>query len=314
MLTLAHHFERDSGMSVDDTASRRPSKSDDNPKPILNEVGVGRIEPEEATTHTTIQHLNSWEEFQRRVAGFEDPTRKLWDEVWFRGQADACWPLGTTLERRTTKISGVAAYLNLIAEIKPAIETFTGADFHMPTGLEISETCREYDRFEWVLRESARYMAHLRHGGFPSPLLDWTHSPYVAAYFAFSRARRDGAVAIYAYRERPVNFKVGGSDNPQIISFGPNIKTHKRHFRQQSRYTACVRFKDGQWHFAPHDGVFGIRDNLQQDQLWKMTVPAAERQKALRYFDKFNLNEFTLFDSEEGLLEMLAARVIDLRE
>jgi len=272
------------------------------------------MEDTEATVHTTIYQLGSWEEFQEKVASFEDPTRKPWDEVWFRGQADAQWRLQTTLERRTTKISAVAAYLNVVAEIKSAIETFTGTDFHMPTRTDVEQICREYDRFEWVLRESATYMAHLRHGGFPSPLLDWTHSPYVAAYFAFSRERHDDDVAIYAYRERPVSFKVGGSDNPQIISFGPNIKTHKRHFRQQSRYTACVRFKDGQWYFAPHDSVFGTKDNLQQDLLWKMTVPAKERQKALRYFDKFNLNEFTLFDSEEGLLEMLAARVIDMRE
>jgi len=57
-----------------------------------------------------------------------------------------------------------------------------------------------------------------------------------------------------------------------------------------------------------------MKDHSQQDLLWKMTVPAKERQKAIRHFDKFNLNEFTLFDSEEGLLEMLAARVIDMRE
>jgi hypothetical protein len=35
---------------------------------------------------------------------------------------------------------------------------------------------------------------------------------------------------------------------------------------------------------------------------------------ALRHLDKFNLNDFTLFDSEESLLEMLAMRVIDMRE
>jgi hypothetical protein len=145
--------------------------------------------------------------------------------VWFRGQADAQWQLHTTLERRSTKIRAVAAYLNVVAEIKSAIETFTGADFHMPTRPDVEKISREYDLFERMLRESTTYMAHLRHGGFPSPLFDWTHSHYVAAYFAFSRARHDGDVAIYAYRERPVNFKVGGSDNPQIISFGPPIKT-----------------------------------------------------------------------------------------
>jgi hypothetical protein len=272
------------------------------------------MEPTEPIAHTTVSQLHSWEEFLQRAEEFEDPNRKVWDEVWFRGQADAEWRLHTTLERRSKKIRAVATYLNLIAEIKSAIETFTSANFHMPANADVEQICREYDRFEWLLRDSATYMAHLRHERFPSPLLDWTHSPYVAAYFAFSRARHDGDVAIYAYRERPVNFKVGGSDTPQIITFGPNIKTHKRHFRQQSRYTVCVRFKDGQWYFAPHDSVFWMKNNLEQDLLWKITVPAKERQKALNYFDKFNLNEFTLFDSEEGLLELLAARVIDMRE
>ena len=44
-----------------------------------------------------------------------------------------------------------------------------------------------------------------------------------------------------------------------------------------------------------------------------MTIPAKERLKVLRFCDKVNLNEFTLFDSEEGLLEMQAMRVFDLR-
>jgi FRG domain len=269
---------------------------------------------EEAKTRTTSIQLTSWEEFEREIRKFEDPTRKLWDEVWFRGQAEARWPLHSTLERRSAKIRAVSAYLNLIGEIKPAVETFIGAAFELPDRQEIEEICREYDRFEPILRGSITYMAHLRHAGFPSPLLDWTNSPYVADYFAFSRAKHDGEVAIYAYREHPANFKLGSSDAPQIISFGPLIKTHRRHFRQQSRYTTCVRYIDGQWFFTPHDGVFGMKDNLRQDLLCKITIPANERLKALRYFDKFNLNEFTLFDSEEGLLEMLAMRGIDMRE
>lgn len=100
----------------------------------------------------------------------------------------------------------------------------------------------------------------------------------------------------------------------KIVSFGPIVKTHRRHFRQQSRYTACVRWENGQWFFEPHDSVFGQKDNLQQDLLWKITIPAKERVKALSFLDKFNLNEFTLFDGEEALLEMLAMRVIDMRE
>ena len=76
--------------------------------------------------------MASWEDFEAEVGKFEDPTRKVWDEVWFRGQADAGWPLHTALERRSTKIRAVSNYLNVVAEIKPAIETFTGAVSGVP--------------------------------------------------------------------------------------------------------------------------------------------------------------------------------------
>jgi hypothetical protein len=269
---------------------------------------------EDSSPHTTEQRLSSWEEFQQCAAAFEDPTRKRYDEVWFRGQSDARWPLHTSLERRSTKTRAVSEYLNLISEIRPAIETFTGGSFSIPDRLEIELACRDARMIlDDRLRGCATYLAHLRHGGFPSPLLDWTHSPYVAAYFAFHHARHDGDVAIYAYREWTSTLKVGGSDRARIVSFGPIIKTHKRHFRQQSRYTSCIKFEGGQWFFAPHDEVFGQKNHFKQDLLWKMTIPAKERLKVLRFCDKVNLNEFTLFDSDEALLEMQAMRVFDLR-
>jgi FRG domain len=262
--------------------------------------------------HVTVVRTASWEEFECEIKKFEKPGRKLWDEVWFRGQADSEWPLFTTLERRAPKLSAVSSYLHVISEVKPAVETFTGATFESIKPQDIESVAREYDRFHTAFAEGITYMAHLRHGGFPSPLLDWTNSPYVAAYFAFARARHKGDVAIYAYQERPEHMKVSGQYS-QIMSYGPILKTHRRHFRQQSRYTICVAYIDDQWYFTPHESVFYQRDQLNQDLLWKITVPASERMKVLRYFDKFNLNDFTLFDSEEGLLEMLATRVIDMR-
>ena len=178
---------------------------------------------------TTEVRLSCWEEFEQKASAFDDPNRKLWDEVWFRGQADAQWPLLTTLERRSKKVSTVRMYLSLIREIKPAIETFTGAEFQMLKSPEIEERCRQYDLFHMFLFDVITYMAHLRHGAFPSPLLDWTGSPYVAAYFAFSRAKQNnGEVAIFAYRERPANMKIGGSVfsvHLQLWTIGKNAQS-----------------------------------------------------------------------------------------
>lgn len=204
--------------------------------------------------------------------------------------------------------------MNVISEIEPAIETFTGSEFRRTNRKEVDDICHNYDLFDPNFRSMATYLAHLRHGGFPSPLLDWSASPYVAAYFAFSNARHDGEVAIYAYREWSGRFKTGGSHEPHIVSFGPLFKTHERHFRQQSRYTACVQWGDDeQWYFRPHDAVLGQTDRNDQDLLSKISIPSSERLKVLRFCDKVNLNAFTLFNSEEGLLEMQAMRVFDLR-
>jgi hypothetical protein len=132
------------------------------------------MDDSEPRPRTTEQRLGSWEEFRQHVAAFENPARARWDEVWFRGQSDARWPLHTSLERRSTNTRAVADYLSLISEIKPAVETFTGGQFSMPNRFEWEKACREYDLFDHKLRECVTYMAHLRHGDFPSPLLDWT--------------------------------------------------------------------------------------------------------------------------------------------
>ena len=268
---------------------------------------------DEPNPRTREHKLSTWEDLLGWIAHFDGQPRKPWEEVWYRGQSRAKWRLDTSLERRTKNIRSVAKYLNLIGEVRPAVETFTALQFSMPDSGHLEKICIEYDRFEQNLRPLATYLAHLRHGGFPSPLLDWTVSPYVAAYFAFHGARKDDEVAIFAYQEWAGKFKIGGSDGPHIVTFGPNIKTHNRHFRQQSRYTSCVQFENNSWNFEPHDSVFGIKDHLKQDLLWKFTLPASERMKVLKFCDKVNLTAFTLFDNEEGLLEQQAIRLIDLR-
>ena len=58
------------------------------------------------------------------------------------------------------------------------------------------------------------------------------------------------------YCERVGMGKLDSSDKPRIRSFGPNVRSHSRHFLQQSEYTIAVQYLEGEWWFKPHEEVF----------------------------------------------------------
>jgi len=280
-----------------------------------NEFKVGDIMKPKSDGPMVID-VETWEQFEDELTA-----RNIFigANYLFRGHRNASWSLDTTLERRAQRDFAFLEYYRLISVVRPQIETFTGATWGtLPSDHEVRQLSQEYDKFSLMLDgiEGAfpaySYMAYLRHHSFPSPLLDWTRTPYVAAYFAFRNADKE-RVAIYVYLERAGRVKVSSSDKAQIHSLGPYVQTHRRHFLQQSEYTICVSFQSGGgWHFVPHESVFS-RNDPNQDVLWKFTIPATERIKVLKTLDSYNLNAFSLFDSDEALMETMALRHIDFK-
>jgi hypothetical protein len=128
----------------------------------------------------------------------------------------------------------------------------------------------------------------------------------LAAFFAFRPAESESneRVAIFVFSERPLT--VHGNRMPVVVRYGPYIKTHRRHVLQQSDYTLCFIFDD-ECRFERYDKVFD-EGHRQQGICWKFTLPASERLKVLGLLDESNVNAFSLFGSEESLMEMLAVR------
>lgn len=230
--------------------------------------------------------VTTWEECQRELQKISSENKKTVGPLWYRGQSDARWDLQTSLERRVPgRQFTLYEYYNLILSIAPEIKAFTTASWKLPD-LENLKAIRDWANDYDLMRtlKYLDYVVYLRHHGFPSPLLDWTRSPYIAAYFAFASAKAD-TVAIYVYCEMP-----------------------------KSSYTYCMKFGDSPdgWTFYPHQRM--LQEGLEgQDVVWKIEIPNSERAKVLRILDNYNLNSFSLFDSEEGLMETLAVREIDLR-
>ncbi|MGA2772973.1 MAG: FRG domain-containing protein [Bryobacteraceae bacterium] len=263
--------------------------------------------------------VGDWQAFQQKLRDLRDGLGQGSSPLLFRGQGNSEWQLKTTLERAGRDRMKFSGYYELISRIRPVVETFTESNWEFPdySGEETEASFRDYDAFSHFPSVPAyAYMVYLRHHGFPSPLLDWSRSPSVAAFFAFREPYPDpGNRSIYVFCEMPRGLKAWSNQSPRIRRIGPYVRSHRRHFRQQSDYTICARFEQT-WHFWDYESVFvpSTPVPIEQDVLWKFNLPSTQRVAVLRSFDEYNLNAFSLFDSEEALLETMWLRELTLRE
>ena len=269
--------------------------------------------------------LKTFEEFESKamiLLADRQKNRKekqgYFSPVLFRGQAEASWKLETTLERYSTRPYCPQAYYEVMRSVRPAIQSCTGKCW------EFSDEYTHDDGPPGPPQEYA-FMVYLRHHGFPSPLLDWTRSFYVAAFFAFQSATADQPdephVAIYALREYCGGGKRGWGDAATIVGCGPYITTHKRHVIQQTEYTFCKKKSSGQCLYCSHEEAFERnneeafkRNERDQDVLTKFIIPKTERAKVLDKLKMMNITAYSLFGSEESLLATLAYEEIERRE
>lgn len=267
--------------------------------------------------------LQDWQAFEQALVVLRDEYARLQTDnsgkvssLLFRGQSNACWHLETTLERNAPRFLKAFDYYRRVHSAKSQIEAVTGNAWDIQEPPDYEKSLGDLwtsGRFE---PHTYEYIAYLRHHGFPSPLLDWSRSPHIAAFFAFNHASKPSLrVAIYAFIEY-VNFKSSSSNQPRIVGCGPYVRAHRRHFLQQSQYTTCTVHLSGECHYASHESVFANAHpgHDSQDLLWKFTIPATERLKVLQLLDSFNLNAFSLFGSDDSLMDSVAMRELLFHE
>ena len=264
-----------------------------------------------------VTDASSWDQFPSWLQTLEDERRRLVAQAQypvstflFRGQGNASWKLATTLERAYPHMLRGIDYYQAAYTARHAIEAHTGKSWDMPDTQVYSVGTRKLGPMVAENLPAMEYLAYLRHHAFPSPLLDWTASPFVAAYFAFESPGLEATrVAIYAYLEHAGEGKVSPSEDvPFIIPVGPTLRTDRRHFLQQSQYTLCIIRDRPFWRYTDHEAALQSASHWPQDLMWKFTVPVTEKYVALAHLDKFNLNAFSLFGSEESLVRTIAFR------
>jgi hypothetical protein len=107
----------------------------------------------------------------------------------YRGQRLTSWGLKSTVHRTALvrTIPDLKGYVDhMLPLVHDALESWLGRSWNLQDTYGLAE-----------------FLAFLQHSGFPTPLLDWTSSPYIAAYFAFEGVNhfdpQSEDVAVFAF-------------------------------------------------------------------------------------------------------------------
>lgn len=243
-----------------------------------------------------LKEFDDWQEFREFVE-----EEFAYDKSYvFRGHRDANWPLQTTLDRLINKLPKKLRKENVLQNhlqrFRNAIRGKRGTN---PSPLKTD------DEF-WSLGQ---------HYGLATPLLDWSLSPFIATYFAFtsSKAPTCEKRCLWALK----TLAVKEASNAISAEYGAYSPEDKEKYFEKSR-APIVTFVDPSIEDNPRiinqAGLFTrgpVLTNLEdwfskflkdykRVGLYKITLPDSERETVLAALDQMNINALSLFPDISG--------------
>ena len=239
--------------------------------------------------------LETWEQFLKAIT---DSPYSNWA---FRGQCDERWHLESALSRYFRSFSiDPAAWLEQENRIVRIFKRKAHQFLSQPPDLE--------DDFQW--------MALMQHHGAPTRLLDFTWSPYVAAFFALVQSVGDAAVwALNPARISPRGDpRTGARMDPRkrgnlnryfLKGKSPFIWVGEPHTMNQRLIAQSGTFALPSIVDRPMEDILqGYRDP--NDIMAKFILPSQRvRETGLRELYRMNITYATLFPDLDGLARSL---------
>lgn len=247
---------------------------------------IGRLHASPLESFATVRH------FETASAVLEClHSQPLVGPRWaFRGHANADWKLAPSIERLKREYSH---------GIRTDSEDYVRHAFKRRAHHYRRDLPGDQDELEWL--------ALMRHHGAPTRLLDWTSSPYVAAFFAVADAREKETSAIWAIDipaikdealtllieggslERPADTRFSFSDHDVfnrvfMQETKPAIVAPVQPFRSDERATAqqglflCPNSLDLGFEFGLKQVIKSRQDRMEKS--WREMLPPDEVEPA----------------------------------
>jgi hypothetical protein len=232
--------------------------------------------------------ITSWAAFKEYALTL-DPNRYV-----FRGQESIVWRLRTLFHR-----SGRASlfkFVNMdIGQLHAHLSSLTQHHFNLKDDLE-----------------NAAFYSLVQHHGYPTPLLDWTHSPFIAAYFAFRKKRADGEFArIFVLDQREWQKDIPRSQLitgalPHFSFLNPLAINNPRMVPQQALST--VANVDDIEEFV----AFNEKNN-KKTYLEVIDLPMSERPQIIQELSLMGITAGSMFPGLDGACEQLREKNFNIR-
>lgn len=241
--------------------------------------------PEETDDSKINGQQMTWDQFKNKISVYSE-TNTL-----FRGQRTP-WRLRTSFHRRGRyRISKFLEHD--VKQLHQRLSAITSHYFDLT-----------------IPEQNGAFINLLQHHGYPTPLLDWTYSPYVAAFFAFRdwpiNYNEDGKTRIYIF-----NNKEWRQRYPQIQNADPPfphlsvmdfIAINNPRLVPQQSVTTVTNVDDIEAYLLDKETESGIK------YLQAIDIPASERDKAMSDLRFMGITAGSMFPSVDGVCEELKER------
>lgn len=230
----------------------------------------------------------TWADFKNWASS----AKKDHHAVMFRGHGSSKFRLCTTLARAGR--TRLERYVNdTLDEFRQHCEAIFQQRFDTSNGHDFSTL-----------------LALAQHHGLPTPLLDFTSSPYIAAYFAFADALQlahnddpEALIRIYGLTEQfelvstLANVGVAGC-SPYVSPLAVSARYNPRLYVQQGKFVIT--------NVADLEGFLcGAEGHVNQNFMVAVDIPASEAVTALQDLRYMGLTASSLFPGLDGVCTML---------